>query len=191
VPTLTPPAEPDPKFTVIAYLKAMKAKTPIADFSTRWWDREPVRSVLFAAIGLAVLGGAWPMFIPLLTGADPTQKRGGDKRRSEPQYDLSRFGRSKPQPASTPAAGRGLTQDEIEKLRRLEEELEQSLRAREPAGSESSPTPAGNHTASPAPAIRPLTAAPLEPPTAPEKPKEHKEYAGEFYPTETHVKKKH
>jgi len=193
VPTLNRPAKPDPKFTVIDYLKAMKAKTPVADFSTRWWDREPIRSVLFAAVGLALLGGAWPMLIPLLTGVEPTQRRGGDRRRAEPQYDLSRFGRSKPEPASTPAAHRGLSQDEIEKLRQLEAELERSLRSRQEDATDSSATAAGKDKSvtPPPPTIRPLTAAPLEQPTVPEKPKEHKEFAGEFYPTETHVKKKH
>ncbi|WP_428937579.1 hypothetical protein [Fontivita pretiosa] len=193
VPTLDRPAKPDPKFTVVDYLRTMKAKTPVADFSTRWWDREPVRSVLFAAVGLALLGGAWPLLIPLLTGVEPTQRRGGEKRRAEPEYDLSRFGRSKAESVSTPAARRGLSDEEIEKIRQLEAELERSLRARQQDSTDAAAPAAeqGKPTAAPSPTIRPLAAAPLEQPTVPEKPKEHKEFAGEFYPTETHVKKKH
>jgi hypothetical protein len=185
VPAGSPAAKPDPRFTVIDYLEMVQAKHTSVDFSTRWWDREPLRSLLHAAVGAALLGGLVPFLMPLLTGGI----RSDHSEREE--YDLSRFGRGKPQP-STVVLRRGPTEQDIQKLRQVEAELERNLASGGAALNSTVSLPASG-AANPSTSqqsVRPLTAGPLESATTPEdKHKEQKHYAGEYYPTETHVKK--
>src|SRR5256886_9807561 len=78
----------DPKFTVVDYLALVKQKVPDVDFSTRWWDQEPLRSGVFGLGGMVLFGGLCPLLVDLLV------KLGLGKRSEkpiEPEYDLSRF----------------------------------------------------------------------------------------------------
>src|SRR5262245_7981204 len=86
--SLNPTAKVDPDYTVIEYLKSVKAKQPDVRFSTRWWDQEPMRSSLFAMVGMLLLAGACPTLVNALLGAG----LGRSTESKEPEYDLSRFG---------------------------------------------------------------------------------------------------
>jgi hypothetical protein len=179
-PRLNRPANLDANFTVVDYLKFVRAKNPEVRYSTRWWDREPVRSPLFALIGMALLGGICPALMRRAGFEAPRSK--------ESEYDLSRFGKGGPEPAKPTRSEP--SEADLAHLRELEAELESKLAARP----ESAPTAAPGAVASPqqqsqpAP-IRKLDADPLESRTSADAAKNvNKQFAGEFYPTETHVK---
>jgi hypothetical protein len=182
-PRLNRPLNLDANFTVVDYLKLARAKNPEVRYSTRWWDREPVRSPLFALLGMAVMAGACPLLMNRIGG-------GEQAKRDEPEYDLSRFGKGGPEPERP--AKTGPTEADIAHLRDLEAELERKLAAgAEPAVEADSPsltqpTAAQNGSTGP---IRKLDAGPLESQSPADAAKHaNKEFAGEFYPTETHVK---
>jgi hypothetical protein len=194
VPKTQPAAKVDPNFTVVDYLQSVKAKHPEVRFSTRWWDREPVRSPMFAVAGMALLGGIAPLLMSALVGAAPA----GQKK--EPEYDLSRFGKGE---ESAPAPVRAaMSEQDREKLRQLEAELERNLAARSSGGASEglgiSGGPAGSApsesaaSAAPQPSsssqpLRKLEGGPLQS-AADAQPVKDKRYAGEYYPTSTHVK---
>ena len=183
----TKPAKIDPNFTVVDYLKSARAKNPQVGFSTRWWAHEPFRSVIFALVGMALLGGICPPLIGVLTGAGFSWR---EKKPKEPEYDLSRFGKSKPQPQKP--GKHQPTEQEIAHLRELEAELEQKLASKDDTGVAVAPgeddapssAAASGKTEQP---VKKLTSGPLEA-VADDKPKQLKRFSGEFYPTETHVK---
>jgi hypothetical protein len=188
VPTLNPPAKANPNFTVVDYLQSVHAIDPHVKFSTRWWDQEPLRSPLFALMGMMLMAGACPAIFHLLGAAEATVDSAKSKER---EYDLSRFGRGKPEASNS--SRRGPTKQDLAHLRELECELERKLAC---SGDNSSDTIPGatpdsmspTSAASPAQSIRKLDAGPLES-QAEAKPKPAKDYGGEFYPTETHVKR--
>lgn len=178
IPTINPPAQVDPNYTVADYLLEVKSANPGVDYSHRWWDEEPLRSAIWALGGAVVIGGIWPSIISLLIGA-------GFARKSEkdPDYDLSRFGKGQT-PATMPAKAEP-TEAELARLRQLEEELERNLAA----GVETPPADSSTESTPAAQPLRVLSAGPIEPAASTEKPPEDKQYSGEFYPTVTHVKK--
>lgn len=173
----------DANYTVVDYLNSAKAKNPNIDFSTRWWDQEPLRTTLFAGGGAMLIGGAWPSLINLLIGAGYAKR----SEKKQPEYDLSRFGKGAPEPS--PAAHHPhASEEDLAKLRAVEAELEKNL-AGGAIGVSAAPidAPATSNHPVDAP-IRELKGGPVEI-AVPEQPKETKEYAGEYYPTVTHVKK--
>ena len=139
-------AATDPNFTVIDYLKSVRAKNPDVRFSTRWWDREPLRSAVFALIGMTLLAGVCPSLMNRMTG-------GHARRRADGGYGQRMIARD----ADTTAA---------------------PARATPQSATASAP-------------IRRLDAGPLQqpPPTQASPKPADKKFAGEFYPTETHVRR--
>jgi hypothetical protein len=186
VPALNPPAKVDPNYTVVDYLKAVKAKEPSVAFSTRWWAHEPVRTPIFALAGLLLIGGLFPPLVTRFGGAGTE----ADEKKT-PEYDLSRFGKGKPQ-GPKPLQPQ-VTEQDIAHVRELDAELERRLAAARGGGAGAAEgaaapgTPPGS-SAPPQP-VKPLSGGPLET-SLDEKPKEQKAFDGEFYPTETHVKRK-
>jgi hypothetical protein len=182
VPAIDSTARLAPDATVVDYLNAVKAKQPTVAFSTRWWAHEPARSPLFALIGMVLIGGLFPPLVGVLgTGRQREEKQ-------EPEYDLSRFGKGRPQAAR--AGGHQITEQDLAHVRELDDELERRLAGRGGQGSESPVAPAATPAAQQAPAqpIRKLSGGTLE--AQAEQTRQAKEYDGEFYPTETHVKHK-
>jgi len=183
VPRNNPQAPTNPNYTVVDYLTEMKSQHPGLDFSNRWWDKDPLRSTIWALAGVLVIGGIWPSIINLLIGAG----LGHRTEKKESEYDLSRFGKEEP----APVAKAEPTAAELEKLRQLEAELERNLAA-SGLSAQNLDAPAAGTDVSSAPAEQPLrvlTSGPVESPATDDKPPEDKHYAGEFYPTVTHVKK--
>jgi hypothetical protein len=176
---VNPPANAGPKFTVVDYLKTVRAKNPAVNYATRWWDRNPTRTILFAGLGLALLGGAWPMLIARLSGGVPVPADRPGKPEPKRQYH-----HGAPEP-EVPLGRRAMTAQELDKLHEVEAELERNLAGRDATEAGAAPSQVAGKDAASHP-VRQLTAGPLES-TAPEKPVEEKHYAGEFYPTVTHV----
>jgi hypothetical protein len=183
VPTRGPATKADPNFTVIDYLKSIQATNPQVRFSTRWWDREPARSMVYALIGVIAFAGAGPLLLGWFSGGAAAAGKG-----KEAEYDLSRFGKGGGGDAPAKPTRHGPTEAELAHLRELEAELERRLgndgtAAIPPGAAEASSASAGPTS------VKKLDAGPLEAP-AESKPTESKQYDGEFYPTETHVKRK-
>jgi hypothetical protein len=175
-PTQDRPAQPNPDETIITYLKSIQGKYPGAKFTYAWWREPKWTYTIFTLGSVLLIGGVWPSLIGLLVGAGFGRPK---KAEAEPEYDLSRFGKQKAI-AAIPVAKRMNDEDE-EKLRALEEELERNLSA---ARSERPATP----IAAAQPQIRKLSSAPLEAaPVQQAKPQDEKQYAGEFYPTIAHA----
>lgn len=172
----------DPNGTIVDYLASLKASNPNVDYASRWWDVEPMRTALFAAAGAMLIGGVWPSLINLLIGAG----YGKRSEKKEPEYDLSRFGQGMEEsPAMRKPAA---TTEDLAKLRALEAELEKNIAGG--AAGTTAPTsdpPASSERRVESP-VRKLTGGPVEL-AVPEQPKEEKHYAGEYYPTVTHVKR--
>jgi hypothetical protein len=167
VPFVVPGQRPpeDPNYTVREYLDE---KAPQIGYRYLWW-KHPTVSAAIWGIGAAVLiGGVWPVVVNLLIGAGF-----GRHRESEPEYDLERFSHE-PEPSSEPAEP--ATEEELEKLRALEEELARNL-----AAGASAPTEANVTTAEASAAVKQLSTAPLGP-LAVQQTEEEKEYQGEYYP---------
>jgi hypothetical protein len=177
-PRLNRPENLDANFTVVDYLKQVRAKNPEVRYSTRWWDREPVRSPLLALIGIALFAGVGPLLMRRIGGERP--------RSNEPEYDLSRFGKGKPEPEKPKKTGP--TEADLAHLRELESELESRLAARNesaPAGAPVASQPSPEQSAP----IRKLEGGPLQSQAPADAAKDaNKQFAGEFYPTETHVR---
>ena len=198
VPQTTPPSgagKVDPHFTVVDWLKSMKTKHPEIGFSTRWWAQEPARTPLFALCGMLALAGFCPRLVHAWYGTTPAEaKRAEEAKKKAEEYDLSRFGKGKPEPAAK--AKHAITEEDLKHVRELDEELERRLAtgaAGGGSGGDASQVPAGSSAAPGAATpqsdqpIRKLQSGPLET-TIDEHPKKQKRFDGEFYPTETHVK---
>lgn len=177
VPRRNPSAKVDPNYTVIDYLKSLSATHPELRFSTRWWDSEPTRSAIFGIAGMVLLAGVCPMLMNVL--ATGSFRRLDENR---PEYDLSQSANRKG--TSKAAVPHGPGAEDLAHVRELDAELERRL-AR---GVDSMPSASSQQSVDASPKIRELNVQPLEAPVAQTKPKQPKEYEGEFYPTETHVK---
>jgi hypothetical protein len=182
VPKLNAPPKPDANYTVFDYLKSIQASNPQVRFSSRWWDREPARSVVYALIAVIALAGAGPFVVGVLSGGATVSTAGS---KADAEY-LARFGKGGGDVPARPGKHHP-SEAELARLRELEAELERRL-----AGDGTAETPAapasGADPPPSAPQVKKLDAGPLEAP-AEQKPKQAKEYGGEFYPTETHVKR--
>ena len=189
-PKTNPPAKVDPNYTVIDWLSAQRAKNPQIGYSTRWWAQEPMRTPLFAVAGLVLFAGVFPSLIGVLTGQGINPKRDEEKKDpKKPEYDLSRFGKGKAEPTHKPAA-RQITEQDLQHVRELDDELERRLSGTFVPSADSTSTDSPTATGSankPDQPVQKLSGGPLEASTD-DKPKKMKRFGGEFYPTETHVK---
>jgi hypothetical protein len=174
------PLEPTAAFSgasdVRKYLEAVQ-KRPDAGafrFQYAWYELPAIEMLLWVCGCTALIGGLWPVVLGLLVGA------GFGPKEPPPAYDLSRF---HPSPGYDPRKAMAAAVAKLDALLALIEENERRLaRGDEDLSAEPAAT-----TAVKAPAeIRPLVALPVEPLAAPLSQAE-KDFAGEFYPTETHV----
>jgi hypothetical protein len=194
-----PPANAGQQYTIVDWLRTMQSKHPQIGFSTRWWAQEPVRSPMYAFFGLVLCAGVCPPLVWKLSGVTPQQREQMEKQKElekakKAAYDLSRFGKGKPEKK---AAKPGITAQDLQHVRELDAELERQLSAGSAsaaaAGQSVSSAGAGGGaggggaTPNPGAPVQKLTGGPLEA-SADDKPKKPKRFGGEFYPTETHVK---
>lgn len=147
---------------------------------TAWIEIPKWAYTAYGVGGFVVIGLIWPTILNLLIGA------GLGRAPREPEYDLSRFkGDSKSAEKAKPV----VTDEDMDKLKTLEEELEASLRE---GAFERQPVTATAGKAEPE--IKKLTGAPLEgPKEEAAKPEAHKDFGadqGDYYPTEVHGKHK-
>lgn len=161
--------------------KLDKAKYPSATqikLKTAWIEEPKWAYTAYGVGGFVVIGLIWPTVLNLLIGA------GLGRAPKEPEYDLSRYkGDSKS--AEKPKAV--VTDEDMDKLKALEEELEESLRegavARQPVAA----------VATAEPQIKKLEGGPLESAKEESKPAVNKAFGadqGDYYPTEVHGKPK-
>jgi hypothetical protein len=164
---------------VLAFLQAEQASHPLIHYSFAWYRQTWAIYILCIAGSLLLIGGIWPSVVSLLTGGG----LGLSRKRKEPDYDLDRFATG--EKAEAPRAAPNVTHQDLDEVRRLDDELEKQL-----AGSAA---PAAGAAVGTAPAseqgIRKLDGGPLE---ASQVQKEDlkKEYGGEYYPVVKSTHKK-
>ena len=160
------------------FLATLKKDNPDLDIKYRyaWWRETWAIYVLWTGACLLLIGGVWPSVISLMVGAG----LGFHKKEKGPEYDLDRF-KGEPEAAKAAPAPTGPTQDQLDHLHQLEDELERRLEA-ERLGV---PMPSDDEVASARAAaeVRKLDGGPLQP-AAVDKPAEEHEYKGEFYPVD-------
>jgi hypothetical protein len=173
--------EEDQYADVRDYLATLKKNNPDLTIRYRfaWWRQTWAIYLLWTGTSLLLIGGVWPSVISLMVGAG----LGFNKEDSGPAYDLDRF---KGEATAVPGARREPTAEELERLHRLEDELEKRLEAERLGIPMPEDQPAVAATAAP----RQLNGGPLEAATA-NNPAEEHDYKGEFYPVDRHVNKKH
>jgi len=177
------------KMSVREYLEKLKGKmasdqkrfekvTPV-EYKYNWQESPKAAYTIFGGAGLVIVGVVWPTVLSLLItfgfGKAPAPKE---------TFDLSRFKGSKEPEKAKPV----VAESEVEKLKRLEEELEASLKegAKERVVQEVAPVVVAP--------VKKLSAGPAEAPKAVEKKdaprKGYGADQGDYYPTEVHGKKK-
>ena len=154
----------DPSYTVLDYLASVRQRHPQVGYRVAWWEKPAILYAMWAAGGMIVVGGIWPMLLRLLVGAGF-----GREFPPEEQYDLSRF-KGEPERSSAPPAMVHEPID-LEQLEALEQELRRSLAAQASASDQP--------TTEPRP-VAPLNGTVSDVPLA--QTEEHKEYQGEYYP---------
>jgi hypothetical protein len=178
------------KMSVREYLEKLKAKiaadpkrfekVPPIEYKYNWHESPKAAFTIFGGAGLVIVGIIWPTLLSLLVslgfGKAPPPKE---------TFDLSRFKGSK-EPEKAKAV---VTARDIDKLKKLEEELEASLKdgAKERVHQEAAPVAVAP--------VKALNAGPAEVPKADDDKKNapRKGYGadqGDYYPTEVHGKKK-
>lgn len=156
-----------------AYLDAVKAANDHLDYQYLWW-REPTWAyILWTGGAVVLIGGVWPTLLNLLVGAG----FGRPPREPKDEYDLSRFGKGRPDPV-VQAAKPEIDPEALDEVTRAYEANLGDLADQDAAADAASAQEAG-----PAP-VRPLTAAPADDPLPPitHQEEEEKEFVGEFYP---------
>jgi hypothetical protein len=161
--------------------KLDRAKNPdvlALNYRYAWWETTRGAFALYGTGGVIVVGVLWPALLHFLVVL-------GFGRPPEEGFDLSGYKPRKQAAAAVPATV--LSDDDAERIKRLEEELERKLR--DGAG----PRVATVAVATAAP-VKPLTATAVEPPKEePKKPAKPKGFGtdqGDYYPTEVHGKDK-
>jgi hypothetical protein len=144
------------------------AAIPIS-FRYTWWESPKYVYQIWMIGSLLIVGVAWPALLGLMV-------QGGFGSMTAEEYDLSRF-KGGAEPSAVPAAAK-VTQDDMQRLRDLEENLEASLRASKSTGG-----PAAQPQQPAAPAVKTLSGAAEPAAKPPMTPEEKKSYeGGEFYP---------
>jgi hypothetical protein len=160
--------------------KLDKGKNPLAmTFTYRyaWWETPRGAYALYGGGGLIVIGLVWPAILHGLVVM-------GFGRPPEEGFDLAKY---KPRKVAAAVPATVLSDDESERIKRLEEELERKLRD----GAGPRVAPAAVAVAAP---VKVLNAGAAETPkedvNKPKKPKGYGADQGDYYPTEVHGKKK-
>ncbi len=180
--------------TVRAYLDALGDETGKGRiYRYAWWAEPKWVYITWTAMSMLLVGGVWPLALSLLIGAG-FGRRSDEKKPSLWQQwkayrqDAARRARTS---AAYPAAPKkpqtgsaSLSSEEMDRLSAMEAELHDFL------ATGSSTADGADDTVNAAPAIRPLTAGPIEPPKADDQKKEDKSYGGTFYPTVAHGRQK-
>jgi hypothetical protein len=161
---------PDENFTVREYLAA---KAPNLSHRYAWWANPTAQAAAWFGGSVMLIGGIWPVLLGVLIGAGFGRKRAP----AEPEYDLDRFGKDEPQRMSE--TKRPVSDEELQRLREVEAELERNLARGSAAVSSEDPPPA--EAGSPAGPVKTLAGGPLEA-VAQAASDEAKDYRGEFYP---------
>jgi hypothetical protein len=154
-------------YTLADFLSDAKRQNPSLDYGyQRVWEPR-IAYLGWTIASVIVIGGIWPTLLALLVGA------GYGRAEQEPKYDLSRFrsGAEKKKSRKLPSAA------EQARVQHLADELERKLLADAKARGDVAPA---DTPAAPEP-VKTLVTAPVETVGA-EKPAEHKEYAGDYYP---------
>ena len=181
------------EFTVRAYLDAVGAVAGSGNvYRYAWWAEPKWVYITWTAMTMLMVGGVWPLALSVLIGA-------GFGRRSEEgrlslwqqwkayRQDAGRRARASSsdssQPKKTQNDAAGLTPEEMSRLSAMEAGLHDFVITGSKAAE-------NNTEAAPAaPAIRVLTAGPVEMPHLDQKP-DDRSYGGTFYPTVAHGKSK-
>lgn len=180
--------------TVRAYLDALGEETGKGRvYRYAWWAEPKWVYITWTAMSMLLVGGVWPLALSLLIGAGFGQRSEERKPSLWQQWkayrqDAARRARASaadPAAQKKPQAGSAsLSTEEMDRLSAMEAGLHDFL------ATGSSTAADGDDTVNAAPAIRPLTAGPAEPPKADDQKKEDKSYGGTFYPTVAHARQK-
>jgi hypothetical protein len=165
---------PNDHYTIQDYLEDQKKHNPEIQYKFAWWDEPKAEMAVWMGAALVLIGGIWPTLINLMIGA-------GFAKPKTPKetYDLNRFGKH-PEPAKASVAKPGMSAEEADDLRQMQEKMEKdlaaagvSMTAGQTADTAAAPTTPGQ--------VRTLTGTTVET-TSTEQHEEDKEYKGEFYP---------
>lgn len=168
--------EAKPDMTIADYLAQVKAKNDFVTYRTGYEQIPWVSYAIWIGGCVLVIGGIWPTIINLLIRAGLAKKPVEKKE----EYDLERFGKT-PEPAIAQVQpGPKITAEDEDRLAEVTAKLEQELAG---AGLSHTSGTAAQGGAADAPAVRQLSAGPIEPSNlVPVHDDEPKEYKGEFYP---------
>jgi hypothetical protein len=150
-----------------------------------FWDEPRWIYTLWVGGSVLLIGIVWPIVLKRLVLAGYAGREEDDNKPSLWQRMFGRKAASAGADDGISSAGkpssRALSEDDLKRIAAMEEALGDFKVDRGPGGEVED---------EPEPAIKKLVAGPLETANQPEKKEEPKEYAGEFYPTATHVAKK-
>jgi hypothetical protein len=164
--------------TILTYLQKAQKQNPNIKFRYAWWHEKWATYAIWTTASVVVIGGIWPTIINILVGAGLAKKK-------EPKetYDLDRF-KSAPEPEAKAEAKKEPSESDLDQMKKLEEELERRIASGEPM-----PVGAAAPGQTSEQPVKKLTGQ-VEAPVLVEKPKDDKEFAGEFYPVDRGGKKK-
>ncbi len=165
--------------TVSKYLDNVRSNNTALSAKYAWYRETWAVYALWTGAAVLLIGGIWPSVVSLMTGGG----LGLQRAEKDPEYDLDRFGKGekKEQPASSQSDAR---QQDMDELRRLDEELEKRL-----ASGATASTNSNSATEMSEEPMRVLDGGPLEVAAIPTE-DVNKEYGGEFYPVIKTIHKK-
>jgi hypothetical protein len=148
-------------------------------FHYRWWENSRYTYEAWMIGTFLIVGVIWPTLLGVML-------RGGFGRLTPQEYDLSRFkGAPEPEMSAKPATP-VVTKSDMEKLRELEKNMEETLKA----GALAAPAAAAAAPAAQS-VVKKLAGGPAEAaPAIPAAQEGPKEYTGEFYPVVKPIEKK-
>ncbi|HTW95970.1 MAG TPA: hypothetical protein VMD30_14300 [Tepidisphaeraceae bacterium] len=162
------PWDPAVNHTVLDYLSACKKVYPWVNYRFGWWKLPNVEKVIYIGGTFLIVGIIWPTFLWSLTTL-------GMGKPPKETYDLSRFGRGKPEPKKEAQPANVLTDDDKKRLEEMEATLTASL-----AGGLGQ-RQAEEEKKADAP-VRKLSPGTADQPKVVETQAETKTYEGKFYP---------
>jgi len=143
-----------------------------------WWESSNHVYAIWMTGSFLLIGVIWPTLLQVMV-------KGGLGRTTPDEFNLRSY---KPSPVASAVAkpATGVTKDDMQQLREMEEAMEASLKASASTGGAVAATQAQPA----APAIKVLDGSAAPAPALPQTPEEHKAYQGEFYPVVRPVEKK-